>query len=162
MAEKRRNTRRKVRIRCHLLTGRQRAPGTVVDVSRGGIAVQSRLKLKPGQAVRVELIVPNREALLLDAMVGNGRQVKSRASGSREQVIGLVVKNAPPELLALADTGAAPPPNGERSYLVRMAHSGGPEEQSIVVEARSPQEAERRALVRVGDGWRVMDASRAG
>ncbi|MDJ0787104.1 MAG: PilZ domain-containing protein [Myxococcota bacterium] len=104
MAEKRDSPRQKVRVHCEINAGNRRGPGRVVDLSVGGLAVQTELALKKGAKLRVELVVPGRDPVVVEAVVANSRKLKNKVTGRSTRVAGLIVENPGLGFLALAQT----------------------------------------------------------
>ena len=102
MSEKRDSPRQKVRVRCEICAGRSRASGRVVDLSTGGLAVQTELKLKKGMRLSVELVVPGRDPVVVEAVVANSRKLKNKVTGRSTMIAGLIVENPGLGFLALA------------------------------------------------------------
>ena len=120
MGEKRQSIRHKMRVRCELAAGRRRASGKILDISLGGLAVQTELELRQGAIVMVELVVPGREPVVVQAKVRNARSEKSRFRRKKTQVLGLVV-DSPPEGFAALAQGIEPQvqPSVRRTSFVR-------------------------------------------
>jgi hypothetical protein len=102
MSEKRDNPRQQIRVRCEISIGAHRSSGRVVDISTTGLAIQTELPLKKGMEARVELVVPGREPVVVDAVVANARKVKNKVTKRSVRVIGLNVDNPGLPFIALA------------------------------------------------------------
>ena len=79
-SEQRKHERMKVRFPCELTCGRDRASGTVRDLSAGGLSVQSDKPVDEGETVRVRLHPKGRPAIDIEALVWNVRRLRERRS----------------------------------------------------------------------------------
>ena len=94
--ERRANPRTKCRIACEVQSSSDRASGTVLDVSEGGLSVQTTIEAEEGDVVLLHLCVPGeREGLELESIVWRTRSVKDRRTGERFSVLGLMLSKAP-------------------------------------------------------------------
>ncbi len=94
--EHRANPRTGCRIACEVQSSSDRASGTVLDVSEGGLSVQTTIEAKEGDVVLVALRVPEeREGLELESIVWHTRSVKNRSTGERISILGLILSKAP-------------------------------------------------------------------
>ncbi len=86
--EHRANPRTKCRIPCEVQSSSDRAGGTVLDASVGGLSVQTTIEAKEGDVLLVHLRVPEeRERLELESIVWRTRSVKDRGTGERFSVL---------------------------------------------------------------------------
>ena len=94
--ERRANPRTQCRIACEVQISSDRASGTVLDVSEGGLSVQTTIEAEEGDVVLLHLRVPGeREGLELESIVWRTRSVKDRRTGERFSVLGLMLSKAP-------------------------------------------------------------------
>jgi hypothetical protein len=160
------------RVPCELVHESGRHPGLVLNVSRGGLFVQTGARALPGARVRVALSPSLADpAIALEARVVWKRVASPRLQSFAHGGVGLCIELAPESwyrfLARLAEPGAAsvsrlaspspPCPAGAlRRYRVRVGQRDGPRSRILVVEAASPAEAQRRALEGAGAGWSVL------
>ncbi len=94
--EHRANPRTKCRIPCEVQSSSDRAAGTVLDVSEGGLSVQTTIEAEEGDTLLVHLRVPGeRECLELESIVWRTQSVRDRRTGERFSVLGLMLSKAP-------------------------------------------------------------------
>ncbi len=94
--ERRANPRTKCRIPCEVQSSSARAGGTVLDVSEGGLSVQTTIEAQEGDVLLLHLSVPGeREPLELESFVWCTRPVRSRSTGERCSILGLMLSKAP-------------------------------------------------------------------
>ncbi len=90
------NPRTQCRIPCEVQSSSDRADGTVLDVSEGGLSVQTTIEAEEGDVLPVHLRVPEeRERLELESIVWRTRSVKDRRTGERFSVLGLMLLKVP-------------------------------------------------------------------
>ncbi len=174
------------RVSCELTFTGQRQSGIALNLSRGGLFVQSTARVRPGTIVTVDLNSPARsEAIPVEATVVWKRIVPSRFLGMTHGVVGLSIRHASEAYYALlqqimppqprapagpprAGAGAGSPiraPEPEetarcRAFRVRIGQSGGPRSRTILVTCDSEQEAQRHALEDMGEGWSIIKIER--
>jgi hypothetical protein len=174
-------TRYKRRVPCELTHQGARHPGLVLNVSRGGLFVQTGARALPGSRVRVALS-PGRgdPSIALETRVVWKRIASPRLQSFVHGGVGLCIQSAPEAwygfLARVAEPGstaaARPPAAASRQapprqaaplprHRVRVGQRGGPRSRVLVVEAASPDEARRRALACSGAGWVVLDIETA-
>ena len=94
--ERRANPRTQCRIPCEVQSSSDRADGTVLDVSEGGLSVQTTIEAQEGDVLLLHLHVPGQqEPLELESFVWSTRSVRSRSTGERFSVLGLMISKAP-------------------------------------------------------------------
>ncbi len=94
--ERRTNPRAKCRIPCEVQSSSDRADGTVLDVSEGGLSVQTTIEAHEGEVLLVHLHVPEeQECLELESIAWHTRSVKDRSTGERFSILGLILSKAP-------------------------------------------------------------------
>ena len=94
--ERRANPRTQCRIPCEVQSSSDRAGGTVLDVSEGGLSVQTTIEAHEGDVLLLHLHVPGeRESLELESFVWSTRSVRGRSRGKRSSVLGLMISKAP-------------------------------------------------------------------
>lgn len=92
LENRRKSPRVRCRLNCSLQLRRRRIPARVLDVSEGGLCVLSPVKLEAKQTVRLQIDVPPRGPVEVEAIAWNVRPVK----GGRKKTwsIGMMVKSA--------------------------------------------------------------------
>jgi hypothetical protein len=165
VSDRRRETRSKRRIPCDLEYEGRCIRGIVLDVSRGGLFVQTSTRLSPLTVVRVWLRLGNaREPIAVSCRVARLRLVPPRLASVARPGVGLRLLEAPPELfaaLSIRSDGrgeahsqrAAGPPR----FRVRVKQSGGSRLRTIEITAASAELATARVLSKIGRGWEVVE-----
>lgn len=173
----------KIRLACQMTVGDRRHSGVVLNVSPGGLFVQTNAKPGAGDPVEVALHVPGQnEGMSLDASVVWKRVVPARLTTVAHGGVGLRLLFPPERYYQfLADTATthrpevAPPgpvaaqvgaPASHRAPAVaseesktryRVRISQGPRTRTLRVEALTTDDARRDALAKAGSGWKVVD-----
>ncbi len=94
--ERRANPRTKCRIPCEIQSSSDCADGTVLDVSEGGLSVQTTIEAQEGDVLLIHLNVPGeQERLELESFVWRTRSSRGRSTGKRFSVLGLILSKAP-------------------------------------------------------------------
>jgi hypothetical protein len=177
VSDRRKETRIKVRFPCELGFGRERASGTVLDLSPGGLSVAADRNADQGDSVFVRLHPKGRSSIDIEALVWNVRAIKRRGKGKASTRLGLVLSEAPDEFLGLlkskaatpvaeaaqsrspgpeAANGAKPPP-AERRFRFRVKQSASTRTRVILVFAESAEDAAAKALAEAGAGWSLLE-----
>jgi Tfp pilus assembly protein PilZ len=159
----------------------------VLDVSAGGLFVQTNASPAPGTLVRLELRVPGHpEPIEMQAQVARKRIVPPRLRTLLKGGIGLQLENPPEEFYTLvaklqspeaaaSQTASAtkpsesasessgkakpaekPPKPKLTSFRVKLSQVGGDGSRILVIRASDEDEASRRAILDLGDGWKVL------
>ena len=98
------NPRFKKRMPCDLRMDGQRYPGMVINLSRGGLFVQTTLAVQPGAAVGVNLNLPqSTEPIPLQTRVVWKRVVNQRLRSVNQGGVGLEIQAISDEAEAAAD-----------------------------------------------------------
>ncbi len=184
---RRRLPRSKMRIACTLHLEEARHSGMVLDVSAGGLFVQTNASPAPGTSLRLELRVPGHpDPIEMQAKVARKRIVPPRLRALLKGGIGLQLENPPEEFYTLvaklqspeaaaSQTASAtkpsesasessgqakpaekPPKPKLTSFRVKLSQVGGEGSRILVIRASDEDEASRRAILDVGDGWKVL------
>ncbi|MAE96026.1 MAG: hypothetical protein CL910_15320 [Deltaproteobacteria bacterium] len=163
----------KKRIPCRL-----KADGSttmVLNVSRGGLFVQTSAVARPGDPVRVYLSPGDSDdPIEIDARVvwkrvvsqqlrsiaktGVGLEIRNAAASYFEFLVGVASREpvaADPEPPAPTQPGAA----GPLLFRVRARRANGPRTRIFSVEARDLEDARRKADARCGSEWRILELS---
>jgi hypothetical protein len=181
--DRRKEARIKVRFPCELAFGRERASGMVLDLSPGGLSVESDRKLDQGDNVFVRLHPKERSSIDIEGLVWNVRGIKRRGNRKASTRLGLVLSEAPDAFLdllkskapapvakapqpaqsaepRLPEPEAAPevePPAAERRFRTRVKQSATMRTRVILVFAESVEDAAEKALAEAGAGWSVLE-----
>lgn len=138
--------------------------------------MQSDLEAGEGEHLRLEVEAPAGGRVALDAIVWHAHRVRSRTTGAKGFLLGLVVSNPPeawfervgaPRLKPEAGPPAssAPPSccgDAElESFLVRVKQNASPRTRIYRVQAASLAEARAQAEAEAGDAWRVLEVRAA-
>ena len=168
--EKRREKRLRKRITCKLSIEGREHPGTVLDVSRHGLFVQTKAKAAPGTPVQVQLRLPDREAsLVFDSAVARLKRVPPALAPVWAAGLGLSVTRPPPAWMELVETFArsrgdaggsidVKAAGALRSYCVRAALIQGTRTRTVLVRCASETMARELALAELGDEWKILSA----
>lgn len=101
-SERRTSPRVRSRFTCDVECGRRNAPGTVVDISEGGLCVHTEEPFEQGQSLQIQIHAPRfREPVAVEAIVWHGRRARLRNTGAEVSVLGLMISNAPSEYYKL-------------------------------------------------------------
>lgn len=168
--QRRRDERRKRRLTCQLRHGSEALRGIVLDVSRGGLFVQTSTPVPSGTEVIVAF-PPRAEgpAFELRARVVRRRRVPQRLASLAPSGLGLQVLEAPDAYHDLverredrshaAGDPAAPvaPTIPLQKYRVRVTQRGSPRSRTLVLEAEHEQEARSRIAREMGADWDLVE-----
>jgi len=173
--EKRKSERVRCRFDCEVARRSERAAGTVVDISEGGLSVQTQLEAEQGDALAVRIRHPREGALELETIVWHVRKARQRQTGEVCFFLGLVLSKAPDAYLELlpraSHTAPAEPapqvesrelPPGEEArslhaFRVRLKARSGPRTRLLTLDAPSSDGAGSLALAELGDDWEVLE-----
>ena len=159
------------RMTCAVSVGQQRYSGVVINVSQGGIFVQTSAAPRRGASVALELNPPGDEAAIpLQAEVVWRRMVPQQLRATAQGGVGMKIVRADENYYgALAEWMRVAVDPGVRvapdeliepevvPYRVRVRALGGPRTRLVSVEAGSDEAACEAALGHVGDGWKVLE-----
>ena len=162
---------------CEVSIGDARHQGFVLNVSRGGLYVQTRAGVEVGSLVGVELAPPaSTRSIPLRARVVWRRVQRGRAIRVNEDGMGLCIQSAPTSYDALLDELL---PHAERAgrdavpsqglpaadaprFQVRLRLAGSQRSRTLVVASDSHESARSHALAQLGPGWTVLELRPAG
>lgn len=164
----------KKRMPCRVNVDGDSCGGLVLNISRGGVYVQTSARAEPGAEVWLELQsqLPH-GSIQVGAQVVWKRVVDARLRGVASGGVGLKIRTAPESYYALLmalsragdpGRGAAPAPARiaaaapEQSYRVRLKLKAGSRTRTLTIRAGSAHEAGRRALASAGPGWAVLES----
>jgi len=158
------------RVPCRLQVTGSAHSGMVLNLSRGGLFVQTTAGASPGDAVHLDLAVGDAEPLPIDARVvwrrvvaphlrtvstgGMGLHIQYANDAYFGFVAGLASSNP-----AEAEEAAAAPARSaaSSSYRVRVRFAGSPRTRILTVAAADEREARERVAQRAGAQWAVLD-----
>jgi hypothetical protein len=157
----------KKRVPCRLRVPAGAGSGMVLNVSRGGLFVQTSAAASPGETVHIDLGVDAAAPLGVDACVVWRRVVGAHLRSVSTGGFGARIQYAPDAwfgfLSGLAgsevETSAPVRPAGA-VYRVRLRLAGSPRTRIVVVESPDEAAARERALAVVGTQWVVLDLAR--
>jgi Tfp pilus assembly protein PilZ len=151
------------RLPCRLDQGTSASSALVLNVSRGGLSVQTSAQVRPGDRVRIEL---NPEAGTRPIPIG-GQVVWKRVVAPHLRSVapcgvGVRIQDAPAAyyefVLGLGSGATAQAPERSVSeFRVRVKQRVGPRSRSLVVRGADTAEACRRALAASGTDWVVLE-----
>jgi Tfp pilus assembly protein PilZ len=168
--EKRREKRVRQRITCKLSIEGREHPGTVLDVSRHGLFVQTKAKAAPGTRVEVQLKLADRDApLVVDSNVARLNRVPPALAPVWTAGLGLSVTRPPPAWMELVEAFArskgglggsidVKAAGALRSYCVRAALIQGTRTRTVLVRCASETVARELALAELGEEWKILSA----
>jgi hypothetical protein len=145
--------------------GGSRHQGFVLNVSRGGLYVQTSAGAEVGSVVEVELAPPApARSIPLKARVVWRRVPPARAYGVNEGGVGLCIQSAPAsydelldELLPPPECPAAAAAPAALRFQVRLRLAGSQRSRTLLVDADSEEGARARAVAQVGGGWTILE-----
>lgn len=164
---------------CDLTFEGQQHSGLVLDVSPGGLFVQTSAKAKPGDRLDIKLSLPGEsQKLPLQVEVVRKVVVPPRLLAIAHGGVGVRILNAPeayynfmgslgigsdpgefkadPNRANASGEGAgAGEPPGQR-YRVRVKQTQGPRSRVLDVTAGDEEGARSQALAELGEGWEVL------
>ena len=147
------------RIPCQLEVGNNAYSGMVLNLSRGGLFVQTSAEIRPGDAIRVDLNLPSgpRPIELAGKIVWN-RVVGARMRTMTQGGVGLQIRSAPETyyeyLLGVSGESAA------QSFRVRVLWENGIRSRTLTVSGVDEARARRAALASLGEGWVILELER--
>jgi Tfp pilus assembly protein PilZ len=166
------------RLPCRVRAGGSSYAGMVLNLSRGGLFVQTGAGVPPGAGVVVDLDLANHpETVPIGGRVVWRRVVASHLRTVSRGGIGVRIESAPEPYyrLLMAVTGEAPgaaPSAGhervgpaveaplgtpKKGFRVRVKKEGAPRSRTMLLHCGSEEEARARALSRVGEGWVILE-----
>jgi hypothetical protein len=175
--ERRKSPRIKCRFPCELSGSRLHGPGTVLDMSEGGLSVLTALEIDQGESLTVRFQAPGIGAVAVEAMVWHSRRVRDRATGDNSCALGLMVSRASEAYSRLvAPSGASPAESADASvlndadevcgdalgsYRIRVKERASPRTRILTLSATSDEEARALAITHLGEEWEVLEVGAA-
>lgn len=182
MKERRKSERANCRLSCRVLQGKQRIRSRIVDVSEGGLCLLSPAWLKPKEEVQISIDVPGSGASTVRAEIWHMRREKSRTSGNKVWIAGVIVLEADDcyrKLLKSAGVAGEPEKPGDaassaakgtpdpldqiptKSFRIRCKAQSGPRSRVLTLAAESEEEARSFAVRDLGGDWVVLEIRQA-
>lgn len=157
----------KKRVPCRLRAPGGAASGMVLNVSRGGLFVQTSAAASPGDTVHIDLGVDAAVSLGVDACVVWRRVVGAHLRSVTTGGFGARIQYAPDAwfgfLSGLAGSEVEAPAQERPAgtvYRVRLRLAGSPRTRVVVVASADEAAARERALAVAGAQWVVLDLAR--
>jgi hypothetical protein len=171
--------RKKRRMPCDVIFEGQQHSGLVLDVSPGGLFIQTSAKAKPGDRLDLRLSLPGEtQKLPMQVEVVRKVVVPARLLAIAHGGVGVRILNAPeayynfmgtlgigsdpgefkPERrveVASQEAGGTASQPGQ-SYRVRVKQIQGPRSRVMDVVAGDEEDARAQALAELGEGWQVL------
>lgn len=165
--DRRKSPRIRVRLPCAVDRSGRVAKGTLLDVSSGGLCVQTDLEAEQGEPISVRFQAPGAGEIEVQAFAWHLRCGTRRGTGERCRVLGLMLSRAPDayyRLLPGTDAPASPPSSapGEgaadpRVFRVRVKARSGPRTRVLSLGADSESEARAAAAAELSDAWEILE-----
>ena len=164
---------------CNVTFEGQQHSGLVIDVSPGGLFIQTSAKARPGDRLDLKLSLPGEtHKLPLQVEVVRKVVVPPRLLTVAHGGVGVRILNAPEayynfmETLGIgSDTAEFKSESGDakmsekapaagagpqQSYRVRVKQTEGPRSRILDMAASSEEDARDQALAELGEGWQVL------
>jgi Tfp pilus assembly protein PilZ len=157
------------RLPCRLAVPNGAYSGMVLNLSRGGLFVQTSAAAGPGEAVHLDLSLTDADAIGLDTRVVWRRVVAPHLRSVSTAGLGVHIQYAHDAYFGLvaqlaegtpADEPAATQSVAGPSFRVRLRLAGGPRTRVLTVTGADEAEARTRAHQQAGAQWAVLDLER--
>ena len=159
------------RLPCRLEVPNGAYSGMVLNLSRGGLFVQTTAAASPGEAVHFDLSLGDADAIGLDARVVWRRVVAPHLRAVSTGGMGVHIQYASDAwfgfVARLAEGAPADEPGSEPprlaagpSFRVRLRFAGGSRTRVLTVAGVDEGEARTRACQLAGAHWEVLDLDR--
>lgn len=161
------------RMPCSVAAGHQRHGGLVLNLSQGGLFVQTSAATPAGEAIQVSLSPPDGgESIPVQARVVWRRVVPQQLRTSARGGLGLRIEQADeryfqrladwmrvemPRPQAAPESSRLARPDESPDFFVRVRAGETRRSRRLGIVARDREEAERTALDAVGPDWRVIE-----
>jgi hypothetical protein len=173
--EQRKSPRIPFRFPCEIVGAHAGASGVVLDLSEGGLSLQTEFPFEPGDCLQLRLQPPECGEIGVEGLVWHARRVRQRRSGDVRSVLGLILSEAPDEYRKLI---SKPAPRGDRpdsdpragargridesppklrAFRIRVKHRLGPRTRVLSLSAQSETEARSVALRELTDEWELLE-----
>lgn len=170
--ERRKSQRVRCRLACEIQSARKRAKGMVLDMSEGGLAVQTGLKVDQGDTLLIRIQAPG-GPLQVEAMVWHSRQVRLRGAKETSWALGLMISKAPGHYFQLVPQGTthakANEPDDSASeaseeappallaFRIRVKQLAAPRTRVLSLTAASEDEARTLATADLEGEWEILE-----
>jgi Tfp pilus assembly protein PilZ len=157
------------RLPCRLEVPNGAYSGMVLNLSRGGLFVQTSAAASPGEAVHLDLCLGDADAIGLDGRVVWRRVVAPHLRAVTTAGMGVHIQYAHDNYfgfvaqLAEGTPGDEPAPASSAagpSFRVRLRLAGGPRTRILTVTGVDEADARTRARQQAGTQWAVLDLER--
>jgi Tfp pilus assembly protein PilZ len=157
------------RLPCRLEVPNGAYSGMVLNLSRGGLFVQTSAAASPGEAVHLDLSLGDADAISLDTRVVWRRVVAPHLRSVSAGGMGVHIQYAHDAYFGLvarlaegtpADEPAPPGSAAGPSFRVRLRLAGGPRTRVLTVTSADEAEARKSARQQAGPQWAVLDLER--
>lgn len=167
------------RLPCTLGHADRHQSGLILNLSNGGLFIQTNLPVEPGSLIDIGFRNPSgQDEIDIHGAVIWRRRVSSRMMGRTESGMGVrllgqpsaysemmssFLEKAEPELIRDAPVAAPEVANtperviDAKEYIVRLALEGSPRTKRLVIVSNNPGSARSEALIRAGEGWSVLE-----
>jgi Tfp pilus assembly protein PilZ len=170
------------RLPCRLKVAGGSHSAMVLNVSRGGLFVQTGAGPPPGAEVRVELdVASHSDSVPIGGKVVWRRMVAPHLRSLTQGGVGVRIESAPEAYYSFLSgmTGEAPrtspsagcegaepvpePPSAAPriQFRIRIKQDGGPRSRTLMLHCESEAEARERAMAIAGSGWVVLELERS-
>ena len=162
------------RMPCTVRLGEASFTGLVLNLSEGGVFVQTRAEAARGHRVRLELLAPDEGAgIPLSGTVAWRKTVPGQLHPVSGGGFGVSIRQADARYYAAlarwthvgagigADASAADdaPRHEVSEWRVRVRAVASPRSRTLTIEAATEDEARERALAHVGASWSVIEVA---
>ena len=151
------------RVPCRMSVGEQRYSGVVLNLSGSGVFVQTSAAPEPGEPIELEL----GDDIGLRGEIVWRRKVAPELRSVAQGGVGVRIRSAPESYYALVEqaalaehsleASAEKPGESTQRFRARLRHRAEIRTRSLDVDARDRDDAERCALARVGEGWKILE-----
>lgn len=165
----------KKRIPCSIQTSGRRHAGMVLNVSRGGLFVQTSAPVEPGASLAVDLNTGADASIPIDAQVVWRRVVSPHLRTLSRGGMGVRIRRAPESYYGLLSGVAGGPERArvereepaDRSapaepgmrFRIRVKEGRGSRSRTLIVHGASEDEARSYALRKAGKDWVVLEVA---
>jgi hypothetical protein len=170
--ERRKSRRVRCRLACEIHGARKRATGTVLDMSEGGLAVQTALKADQGDTLRIR-IQARGGPLEVETLVWHSRQVRLRGASETSWALGLMISDAPDQYFQLVPQGDTHAKSKEPevsadevteeaapelpAFRIRVKQLAAPRTRVLSLNAESEDEARALATADLKGEWEILE-----
>ena len=170
--ERRKSQRVRCRLACQIHAAHDRAEGTILDMSEGGLSVQTGYKADQGDALRIRIQAPD-GPLEVEAIVWHSRLVRPRGSTETFMALGLMISKAPDRYFHLIPREATQAESDEPAcsaseasadgrsdlpaFRIRVKQLAAPRTRVLSLHAESEDEARALASADLKGEWEILE-----